>query len=110
MTRANRPAPEKLARQASGAGYKRAPVNVSTDMKMQLVAKIKKLSLYDVQKLVTFVSQLPSVSQQMAGEHDTVHIRIDHFDGPSYRDVREFVEDILAQRESAKRQKLSEAE
>ena len=75
-------------------------------MKMDLVAKVKKLSNEGLTKLVTFVQQTSSGSIQEL-EDQRVQIRVDDFDKNAFNQVQEYIEDILINEQPSKRQKTS---
>ena len=75
-------------------------------MKMDLVAKVKKLSNEGLTKLVTFVQQTSSGSIQEL-EDQRVQIRVDDFDKNAFNSVLEHIEDLLLGELPSKRQKTS---
>jgi hypothetical protein len=67
---------------------------VTVEMKMDLVAKVKKLNDDGLTKLVNHISQMMSSSMTEL-ENDHVQIRIDDFDPHTFKGVLELTEDIL---------------
>ena len=67
---------------------------VTIDMKMDLVSKVKKLSNEGLTKLVTFV-QTTAPSALIEMEDQRVQIRVDDFDKNAFNQVQEYIEDIL---------------
>ena len=74
----------------------KAPLSCSTDLKMKLVARVRRLSNDDIGKLVKFVSQLPNASiRESEGEQQRIHI--DNFDTYTCKKVIEFADSLLAE-------------
>ena len=75
-------------------------------MKMDLVAKVKKLSNEGLTKLVKYVQSnaQPAMSEL---EDERVQIRIDDFDRDTFNSVLEYIEEILLNEQPSKRQKTA---
>ena len=71
-------------------------------MKMDLVAKVKKLSNEGLTKLVKHVQSVaqPAMSEL---EDERVQIRIDDFDRDTFNGVLDFIEEILLNEQPSKR-------
>ena len=75
-------------------------------MKMDLVAKVKKLTNEGLTKLVAFVQA--TVASSMSDLDDQrVQIRVDDFDKVTFHLVLEHIEDVLLNEQPSKRQKTS---
>lgn len=71
-------------------------------MKMDLVAKVKKLSNEGLTKLVKHVQQTAR-SAMSDLEDERVQIRIDDFDRDTFNDVLDKIEEILLSEQPSKR-------
>ena len=87
-----------------GADGKLSGEKVTVDMKMDLVAKVKKLSNEGLTKMVKHV-QLIAQAAMSDLEDERVQIRIDDFDRDTFNNVLEFIEEILLSEQPSKRQK-----
>lgn len=77
---------------------------VTTDMKLDLIEKVRLMSNEGLTKLVDFVRG--SVQSAISDlEDDRLQIRVDDFDYPSFLLVVEFVEDTLLRDQPSKRLK-----
>lgn len=79
---------------------------VTTDMKMDLVAKVKKLSNEGLTKLVKHVQTVAQLAMTEL-EDERVQIRVDDFDKETFNGVIEFIEEILLNEQPSKRQKTA---
>jgi len=76
-------------------------------MKMDLVAKVKKLSNEGLTKLVKHVKSIAQVALSEL-EDERVQIRVDDFDKESFSSVLEFIEEVLLSEQPSKRQKMGQ--
>ena len=75
---------------------------ITVDMKMDLVAKVKKLSNEGLTKMVKHV-QLIAQAAMSDLEDERVQIRIDDFDRDTFNSVLDFIEEILLSEQPSKR-------
>ena len=79
---------------------------VTIDMKMDLVAKVKKMSNEGLTKLVKHIqANVQSAMSEL--EDERVQIRVDDFDKETFNSVLEFIEEVLLNELPSKRQKTS---
>ena len=80
----------------------KASDKVTVDMKMDLVAKVKKLSNEGLTKLVKHIQTVSQASMSEL-EDERVQIRVDDFDKDTFNGVLEFIEEILLNEQPSKR-------
>lgn len=105
---AGRPLPELVAKSATRQKRgKAAPPVVNIAMKMEMVAKMRRLGNDQMECLVKFVRELPN-GQSDDLEDGTVKIRFEDFDGQTWSEVMDFADSLTKVETDMKRQKTEE--